>query len=113
MESALAVPNEGYHCFVGMRKYHQFGRYLNHAHSPNATMTALCKVREKWRIGFLAVRDIKIGDEVVWDCSIQGEVWSRCKLIGGAVQLRRGRAEQENEETKEGKTRSCRKTTQG
>ena len=42
-------------------------------------------VRGKWRIGFLAVRNINAGDEVVWDYKVEGQDWSVCKLISGLV----------------------------
>ena len=53
--------------------------------TPNAAVTPPLKVRGKWKIGFLAIGDINVGDEVVWDYNVSGEVWSGCRLSGGAV----------------------------
>ena len=36
-------------------------------------------------IGFVAVRDIEVGAEVVWDYQVRGEVWSGCRLVDGRV----------------------------
>ena len=70
-------------CFDATRKYHQLGRYINP--SPNAAVTPPLKVRGKWRIGFLAIGDVNVGDEVVWAYNVSGEVWSGCRLSGGVV----------------------------
>ena len=35
----------------------------------------------------MAVRDIEVGDEVVWDYQVRGEVWSGCRLVDGRVQM--------------------------
>ena len=85
VESAYSVPGAGYLCFDATRKYHQVGRYFNHARNPNASITPPFNVRGKWRVGFLAVRDIEPGDEVVWNYNVKGEEWSSCKLVGGVV----------------------------
>lgn len=85
VESAHKVPNAGYLCFDATRKFHQFGRYINHAHNANVAITPPLLVRGKWRIGFISVRDIRAGDEVVWDYLVTGEDWSGCKLVDGVV----------------------------
>ena len=54
--------------FVGMRPS-QLGRFINHSKSTNTTTT----VRGKWRIGFMSVRDIEVGEEILWDYGVQGE----------------------------------------
>ena len=35
----------------------------------------------------MAVRDIEVWDEVVWDYEVRGEVWSGCRLVDGRVQM--------------------------
>ena len=85
VEAAYAVGKEGHLCFDATRKYHQFGRYINHAKKANAMVTPPFMVRGKWMIGFVAVRAIDGGDEVVWDYQVGGEDWSGCRLIDGVV----------------------------
>ena len=58
---------------------------MNHAQHVNAEVTRPVFARGKWRIGFMAVRDIDFGDEVVWDYGVRGEVWSGCRLVQGVV----------------------------
>ena len=76
---------EGHLCFDATRRFDQLGRYINHAQRPNAKVTRPFKIRGKWRVGFLAVRDIEKGDEVVWDYGVRGVEWSGCRLVGGVV----------------------------
>ena len=85
VESLYTVENGGHLCFDATRKYHQFGRYMNHALQPNACLTAPFMVRGKWRIGFVSVREINAGDEVVWDYKVKGEDWSGCRLECGVI----------------------------
>ena len=87
VETSYAIPGMGKLCFDATRHYHQTGHYINHAQRPNAELTAPVFARGKWRIGFVVVRDIKIGDEVVWDYQVRGEVWSGCRLVDGRVQM--------------------------
>ena len=72
-------------CWNATRHFHQIGRSINHAQNPNALLTQPLHVRGKWRVGFLAARDINVGDEVVWDYRVRGEVWSKCRLVDGVV----------------------------
>ena len=59
------IPKVGRMCFDATRRYHQLGRYINRALPPNAVLTRPYWVRNKWRIGFIATREIEEGDEVV------------------------------------------------
>ena len=62
--------------FDAMRAYDQFGRYLNHASSGgNARYWRPLFVRGKWRVGFVAVRDIQKGDEITYDYGVRGLTW--------------------------------------
>ena len=71
-------------CWDATRKFHQLGRYLNHAVDYNGRLTSPEFVRGKWRIGFVAVRDIGAGHEVVWDYGVRGEVeWGSSRLVDG------------------------------
>ena len=85
IDSSYPIPNEGHLCFDATRKFEQLGRYMNHAQRANARLSRPFKVRGKWRVGFLACRDIGVGDEVVWDYGVRGEDWSGCQLVGGVV----------------------------
>lgn len=62
--------------------------YMNHAQGPNAVLTKPFFIRKQWRIGFMAVRDIMPGDEVVWDHQVRGEEWSGCRLVKGVVRTK-------------------------
>ena len=35
-------------------------------------------------MGFVSIRNINIGDEVVWDYGVREE-WGRCRLVDGVV----------------------------
>ena len=72
-------------CWDATRNLNQVGRYINHALKPNAALTSAFYVRGKWRVGFVAVRDIAVGDEVVWDYGVRGEEWGKSRLIEGVV----------------------------
>lgn len=73
-------------CWDATRRMNQYGRFLNHAKHPNASLTPPKHVRGKWRIGFIAVRDIEPGHEVVWDYGVGKEVeWCNSVLINGVV----------------------------
>ena len=101
VESMYPVSGKLILCFDATRRFHQLGRYMNHARNPNAAITPPRKVRGKWRVGFLAIRDINPGDEVVWDYKIGGQHWSGCRLVGGSVEpsKRMKEVEKESEET--------------
>ena len=60
-------------CWDATRYFDQLGRYINHGKNFNATTTAPRFARGKWRIGFVAVRDIKVGEEILWDYGVRGE----------------------------------------
>ena len=83
--SSHPVGGEKILCWDATRIYHQFGRYRNHAQHPNAKLTSPLWVRGKWRIGFVATKDITEGDEVVWDYGVCGKGWEGCRLLDGVV----------------------------
>ena len=98
VESAYPVGKEGHLCFDATRKYHQFGRYFNHARCPNSVITPPFNIRGKWRVGFLAVRDIDAGDEVVWDYKVDDVEWSGCTLKGGVINPSKKMSEKDEKE---------------
>ena len=76
-------------CWDATRHFNQFGRYLNHALCPNAALTSPTHVRGKWRIGFVAIQDINIGDEVVWDYGVRDQEWNTSRLVDGVIVMSR------------------------
>lgn len=44
-----------------------WGRYINHSRRPNLKMFKPLMVRGKWRVAFLATRDIDVGEELGFD----------------------------------------------
>ena len=113
VDSKYNLPGVGHLCFDATRCYQQIGRYLNHAKSPNATLTQPIHVCGKWRIGFLAIRDINIGDEVVWDYGVEGDIWSSCRLEGGVVKPSKRMVAESMEEVEEGNAESDEAATAG
>ena len=72
-------------CWDATRRYHQLGRYLNHALRSNATLTSPVYARGKWRVGFVATMTISSGDEVVWDYGVRDEEWATTLLKDGIL----------------------------
>ena len=73
-------------CWDATRHLNQYGRYMNHAQQPNAHITSPSYVRGKWRVGFVAAKDIEEGDEEVWDYGVRKEAqWGRSRLVKGVV----------------------------
>ena len=87
VDTAYFLPGQGCLYFDATRKFHQLGRYLNHALNPNATLMPPIYVRGKWCIGFMSLTDINEGDEVVWDYIIRDMSWSQSTLVGGVVKV--------------------------
>ena len=92
ISSQYSVPGKGRLCWDATRILHQLGRYMNHTTNPNASLTAPVHVRGKWRIGFVAMRDISRGDEVMWDYGVRGEEqgWEKSQLVGGQLSSQPG-----------------------
>ena len=68
VETYYAVPNVGRLCFDATERYHHPGRYINHvSRGGNLRLSRPFFIRGKWRIGFLAIRDISVGDELCYD----------------------------------------------
>lgn len=70
---------------------------MNHAQHGNAEVTRPVFVRGKWKIGFMAVSDNDVGDEVVWDYGVRAEVCSGCRLVQGVVRRHRGKQTSDRE----------------
>ena len=68
---------EGWMCLDAMRCMDSLGRLFNHSSKPNLKPFRALYVRGKWRVGFLANRDIPASEELTWDytCPPQGQQW--------------------------------------
>ena len=68
---------EGWYCLDATRRMGSLGRLLNHSANPNLKPFRPLWVRGKWRVGFLAIRDIAAGEELTWhySCPPQGHQW--------------------------------------
>ena len=68
VETYYAVPHVGRLCFDATERYNHPGRYINHvSRGGNLRLIRPFFIRGKWRIGFLAIRDISVGDELCYD----------------------------------------------
>ena len=62
--------------FDATRSYDQFGRYINHSSTHhNCRYWRPLLVRGKWRVGFIATRDIDEGEELCYDYGVRGMSW--------------------------------------
>lgn len=60
---------EGWVTLDTTRRYNTIGRLMNHAPVRKATVKPFkaLHVGDKWKVAFLAVRDIEEGEELTWD----------------------------------------------
>ena len=70
-------------CFDATRRTQQYGRYMNHtsASLANAKPLPPFLVNGKLRVGFVTIKPIKTGDELLWDYGVspQGVSWLQKK----------------------------------
>ena len=85
VERSYAILGQGCMCWDATSRYNQIGRYLIHVQKLNTKLSRPYHVWGKWRIEFVAVRDIEAGDEVMWDYRMRGQEWSVCRLLKGVV----------------------------
>ena len=89
METAFKVdPASGRLCFDATNRLHHPGRYINHVtRGLNLKPSSPQYIRGKWRVGFLALRDIDDGEEMCYDYGLRtDEVWTRKgRLVDGKV----------------------------
>ena len=65
-------------CFDATRRFRHPGRYINHAaRGVNLKPCGPVFVKEKWRMGFIALRDIPRGEELCYDYGVREESWMR------------------------------------
>lgn len=61
------LPDGKWVCFDATRAMGTVGRLVNHSPRPNLKLHKPLRVRGKWRMALLAVRDIDPGEEVMFD----------------------------------------------
>lgn len=68
---------DGWFCLDATRAMGTMGRLLNHSSKPNIKPFRPLYLRKKWRVGFVALRDIYPGEEIMWDygCPPDGLQW--------------------------------------
>lgn len=59
--------NKGWLCLDATRNIDSWGRYINHSSRPNLKKNPPLMVNKKWRVAFLALRDIEEGEELLYD----------------------------------------------
>lgn len=89
LETAYAVPGLGQRiCFDATRRFRDLGRLINHAPAGSSECNLKAArpyfVRNKWRVGLVALRDITPGEEICYDYVVRGESWmGRARRGGG------------------------------
>ena len=73
--------SDGWMCLDGTRRLNSLGRLLNHAPRALATLAPFGPLflNGKWRVGFIATRNLCVGEELTWDygCAPNGIDWLR------------------------------------
>ena len=87
IDTAYSTPTSKKLCFDATERYHHPGRYINHAaRGFNLKLKGPYSIRRKWRIGFVAVRDVEAGEELCFDYGLRSEAWMRKgRLVDGRV----------------------------
>ena len=88
LQTAYAVPGVGHRlCFDATRRFKDVGRLINHAASGyNLKPSKPMYVRNKWRVGMVAVRGIPMDAELTYDYGVRKEGWMRVR--GGSAGAR-------------------------
>lgn len=58
---------KGWICLDATRNVNCWSRYINHSIKPNLKLFRPLMIRGKWRVGFVATRDIKEGEALSYD----------------------------------------------
>ena len=84
---------EGWICIDPTRRPLCPGRLMNHSPSSHATLVPFrpLKINGKWRVGFVAARDLAPGDELTWDygCSPGGIDWLKRRTAKTSAVVRK------------------------
>ena len=81
IETSYPVPGVGCRlAFDATRRYQDIARLINHkALSYNLKPFKPMYIRNKWRIGMVAVRDINVDDELTYDYGVRSESWMKVR----------------------------------
>ena len=72
LQTAYAVPGVGHRlCFDVTCRYKDVGKFINHSALVKSSEPA--HVRNKWRVGMVAVRDIPMNEELTYDYGVRTE----------------------------------------
>lgn len=87
IETAYSAPGLKKLCFDATERYHHPGRYINHVpRGFNLKLKGPYFIRNKWRVGFVAVRDVEAEEELCYDYGLRSEAWMRKgRLVKGRV----------------------------
>ena len=90
LTTAYAVPQFGARlCFDATRRFKDIGRLINHsAKGANLKPGPPVHARGKWRVGLLAIKDIKPGEEVSYDYNVRSEKWMKKKTEENSGEVR-------------------------
>lgn len=74
---------KGWLCLDATRNHNCWGRYINHSAQPNLKMFKPLCMDDRWRVAFLAIRDIKEGEELAYDYGQQKDKpnWMRKRKV--------------------------------
>lgn len=59
--------NQGWICLDATRNLNCWARYINHSSNPNLKLYRPLMIKGKWRVGFIAVKNIERGDNLYYD----------------------------------------------
>ena len=86
VETAYSVQDIGRLCFDATRRYRDVGRLINHdPKTYNLTLSTPQFLRGKWRLALVAVRDIKVGQELTFDYGTREAPWMMTRATTAAT----------------------------
>ena len=89
VETAYPIPGIGRLCFDATRRYRDVGRYINHdPRLYNSKLSTPKLLQGKWRIALLAIKDIEVGEEVLYDYWERTQLWMRERTESGGREER-------------------------
>ena len=89
VETAYPIPGIGRLCFDATRRYRDVGRYINHhPRHYNSKLSTPKLLRGKWRIALVSIKDIEVGEEVLYDYGERTQPWMRVRRESGGREER-------------------------
>lgn len=87
----IQLPGGKWVCIDATRNYWCWARYINHAVPSNANIKMFkpLLIKGKWRVGFVAIRDIRKGEELLYDYGVQPNppTWLRRRVVRGVPSI--------------------------